>query len=588
MLEVRAVSGPVVPLSGVRAEAECTDNAAWTAAAPVLSVLIPFHRDDPRPLLAALDGQVVEPVGAVEVVVLDDGSGVPELAADVGAAVAAMAAPARFVALAANRGRAGARNELVRHARGSHLLFLDADMVPDTASFLSTYLQLVATEDPAVAFGGFSVEQAPEAPELAVHRYLTSRSDCIPAIERRRDPAKYVFTSNLLVRRQVVEAEPFDEGHAGWGWEDVEWGLRVSARWPVEHLDNPATHLGLEPVGVLAAKYRQSVPNFARLVARHRELVDRYPSFRAARVLARVPGLSVWRRLLPVLARSRGLPVPARAMALRLYRASLYADAGRPPPSPGPSRLRRLRWWVREAGLHLWDLRVRPIPAAVGVSPPLLVVSTHLDDAVLSCAQALAAHPGSTVLTVMTAQAGALAGRTPWDVACGFGPGDDVMRVRIREDLRALSLLGARPRHLGEVEGQYGVPLRPSVVDDVLAVAKELAAPDVLVPLGVDHVDHRALADALFERLDETPGVRWIAYDDLPYREQFPDVHRARLEELRDRGLTLEPIVLRGDPSPARKLAAVRSYRTQCRPLWRDVHATLATEGYWLVTSVAP
>jgi LmbE family N-acetylglucosaminyl deacetylase len=162
------------------------------------------------------------------------------------------------------------------------------------------------------------------------------------------------------------------------------------------------------------------------------------------------------------------------------------------------------------------------------------------------------------------------------------------MRIRAREDRRALSLLGARARHLGEVEGQYGVPLRPSAVDEVLAAVAELAPPDVLVPLGIDHVDHRALADAIFTRLGEAPGVRWIAYDDLPYREQFPNVHDARLDELRSRGLVLEPIVLRMDPSRARKLAAVRSYRTQCRPLWRDVPATLATEGYWLVTPTAP
>jgi LmbE family N-acetylglucosaminyl deacetylase/glycosyltransferase involved in cell wall biosynthesis len=563
---------------------ECTENEAWSPAAPALSVLVPFHRDDPRPLLTALDRQVVARPGAVEVVVLDDGSGLPDLAAGVASAVTAMAMPACFVALAANRGRAGARNELVRHARGRHVLFLDADMVPDAPDFLATYLDVVAGDGPAVAFGGFSVEQAPSDPALAVHRHLTSRSDCIPAAERRRDPAKYVFTSNLLVRRDVLETEPFDEGHAGWGWEDVEWGLRVSARWPVEHLDNTATHLGLETVDELVVKYRQSVPNFARLVERHRELVASYPSYRAARLLARVPGLSVWRRALPVAARTAALPVPLRALALRLYRSSLYADAGEPPRSGSRSLVRRARWFVREAALGLWDRRVRPIAPTPGANRPLLVVSTHLDDAVLSCARVLAAHPGSTVLTVMTAQTPALVGDTPWDLACGFRPGDDVMAVRTAEDHRALALVGARPRHLGEIEGQYGVPMPAGVVDDVLAAVAELAPAQVLVPLGIDHVDHRALADAIFARLDEAPGVRWIAYDDLPYREQFPDAHRARLHDLRDRGLRLHPTVLPLDTSSARKLAAVRSYRTQCRPLWRDVRGTLTAEGYWLVT----
>src|ERR1700732_2299673 len=67
---------------------------------------------------------------------------------------------------------------------------------------------------------------------------------------------------------------------------------------------------------------------------------------------------------------------------------------------------------------------------------PLTVISPHLDDAVLSCAQVLLAHPGSTVVTVF-------AGRPPdgrwssWDKAC-FRPGQDPMRVRQKEDRDAL------------------------------------------------------------------------------------------------------------------------------------------------------
>ena len=53
-----------------------TDNAAWAGAAPRLSVLIPFMRDDPTRLLAALDREGE----AVEMIVLDDGSGDPALA----------------------------------------------------------------------------------------------------------------------------------------------------------------------------------------------------------------------------------------------------------------------------------------------------------------------------------------------------------------------------------------------------------------------------------------------------------------------------------------------------------------------------
>ena len=44
------------------------DNPAWAHAAPALSVLIPFLRDDPSPLLAALSAQAARLGGRVEVV----------------------------------------------------------------------------------------------------------------------------------------------------------------------------------------------------------------------------------------------------------------------------------------------------------------------------------------------------------------------------------------------------------------------------------------------------------------------------------------------------------------------------------------
>ena len=99
--------------------------------------------------------------------------------------------------------------------------------------------------------------------------------------ERARAPEKYVYTSNLLVRRDVFEAEAFDGAFTGWGWEDVEWAMRVSRRWPVLHIDNPATHMGLDTVEQLAGKYEQSAGNFARVVARHPDVVSTYPSYRS-------------------------------------------------------------------------------------------------------------------------------------------------------------------------------------------------------------------------------------------------------------------------------------------------------------------
>jgi len=306
---------------------ELHDNAAWTVARPALSVLIPFLRDDPTDLLARLESEALRLTGMVEVIVLDDGTGDAALTRRLTSQIDAMALPVRLISLPANEGRAIGRNRLAGSARGGSLLFLDSDMRPDHARFLSDWAALVADSDPAVAFGGFSLLQAPTDARFQVHRAMAAKSECVPQAERAKQPEKYVYTSNLLVRRDVFEAEAFDPGFTGWGWEDVEWAMRVARRFEVVHIDNPATHMGLDTVAALAGKYEQSAPNFGRMVQRHPEVVAAYPSYRAARLLKRLPGLPLLRRAVRRGADAAWLPVAARAFSLRLYRAAVYADA---------------------------------------------------------------------------------------------------------------------------------------------------------------------------------------------------------------------------------------------------------------------
>lgn len=303
------------------------DNPAWVTAEPVLSVLIPFLRDDPEALIRQLNQEQTALAGRVELILLDDGTGDAALTDRLRAVLDALAVPARLITLAANEGRARGRNRLTQAARGRAYLFLDSDMNPDTPHFLRTWADLVMTDDPPVVFGGFSLDQAPIDARFAVHRALSGASECVPAATRALTPEKYVYTSNLLIRRDVFEAEAFDPAFSGWGWEDVEWAMRVSRRFPVRHIDNPATHMGLDTVKDLARKFDQGAGNFARVVALHPDIVRTYPSYRAARALKRLPGLPLVRPLIRQAARAGILPVRVRAFALRLYRAAVYAQA---------------------------------------------------------------------------------------------------------------------------------------------------------------------------------------------------------------------------------------------------------------------
>jgi glycosyltransferase involved in cell wall biosynthesis len=296
-------------------------NAAFELARPDLSVLIPFYKESPLELLKALTSRDPH---AVEIILLDDGSARPDITAEVAAFIIASPLACELITLSENEGRARGRNRLTTAARGETFLFLDSDMLPDEAGFLDRWLDM-AREKPAVVFGGFSLLQAPRDGRFAVHRQMAGHGDCLPASERRKQPEKYVFTSNLLVRRDVFDIEGFDPDFTGWGWEDVEWAMRVASRFGVGHIDNTATHMGLDTAETLARKYEQSAANFARVVAKHPDVVSQYPSYKVAKLLKKLPLRGVLRGVAKSLA-LMPLPTALRARLLRLYRAALYAE----------------------------------------------------------------------------------------------------------------------------------------------------------------------------------------------------------------------------------------------------------------------
>lgn len=141
----------------------------------------------------------------------------------------------------------------------------------------------------------------------------------------------------------------------------------------------------------------------------------------------------------------------------------------------------------------------------------LLVISPHLDDAVFSVGQTLAAHQGSTVATIFTT-------------------GTDYDRRKGEDDLACWDL-GARPAHLGGPDTGEGV-LPTDLEAAVVALVLEVQPERVLVPLGIYHPDHVAVADAL-------RPIATHVYEELPYRVWWPGFTEHRLRPLRNRGARL-------------------------------------------------
>jgi LmbE family N-acetylglucosaminyl deacetylase len=230
----------------------------------------------------------------------------------------------------------------------------------------------------------------------------------------------------------------------------------------------------------------------------------------------------------------------------------------------------------------------------------IVIVSPHLDDAVLGCSSLMAAHPGVTVVTVF-------AGRPPeyptpmerWDAICGFEPGDEVHVARRAEDQAALRVLDATPVWLDFVEHSY-LERRDWVQPDAIVgrlrdTLVELSPTAAFAPFGLGNPDHDCTHDAAMltrAEMGAAGGPAWFCYEDAGYKH-IPGLLAWRVARLMRSGLWPTPAAVPVEPDYARKAEAVACYPSQLRALeaeWQ-ISAKLdapAPEQFWRLAPAPP
>lgn len=220
---------------------------------------------------------------------------------------------------------------------------------------------------------------------------------------------------------------------------------------------------------------------------------------------------------------------------------------------------------------------------AVRVDPgaPKLVLSPHLDDAVLDCWSLLAGSGALNVVNVFTGTP-APGTTTLWDTITGAGDSAQRVRERIAEDAVALALAGREAQNLPHLDSQYrtasSAPGLAALDAGVAALAP--SASRVYVPAAIGaHPDHRLTRR--YGRMLLRSGMPVTLYADLPYcvlhgwphwvdgrpleTERNVDAFwRSFLDEVPEMPALRSGHVERlADDAAASKLEAMRAYRTQ-------------------------
>jgi LmbE family N-acetylglucosaminyl deacetylase len=237
------------------------------------------------------------------------------------------------------------------------------------------------------------------------------------------------------------------------------------------------------------------------------------------------------------------------------------------------------RW--RELRRDRADARFEPLLRREE-GPPLLL-SPHLDDAVLDCWSVLSDASPPRVVNVFAGVPAAGATVPPWDRITGATDSAARVRERREEDAGALARAGVEATYLPLLDAQYrppGEPLEPGDLDRALAAQLGGGTAHVLAPAAIGgHPDHALVRR--YARLLLRRGFAVTLYADLPYcvmhgwpawvdgREPQPNrdidafwsLFLAPVPELPP--LRSAHVVRLDDAAAAAKLAALRCYETQ-------------------------
>ena len=251
-----------------------------------------------------------------------------------------------------------------------------------------------------------------------------------------------------------------------------------------------------------------------------------------------------------------------------------------------------------------------PLRSALTAGARCLVLSPHLDDAVLSCGallRELAPRCEITVLTLFTEATDGPHGRAARSFLrqCAHPDAATLFRARRDEDRAVVEALGARPEHLGLTDALFRRRELPTALAPVARLVPELAhryptfrfdiargrvsrgdrglradlaariaarageADLLLCPLGVGrHVDHLLTRDL---------GLAWpgevVWFSDFPYAlEHSPDPAFVRRADLRPWSF---------DGGFETKESLVRGYTTQVDALFPSGVIPRLAETYW-------
>ena len=226
----------------------------------MLSVLIPTYNYNTFDLVRELKNQIIKLNFDFEILVLDDASTNEEI---INKNQKINTIPnCRFSINAKNLGRSLNINKLVGLSKFENLLIMDCDTFPKDILFINRYYDLIKSSDVKVVFGGIDYQEEKPKDDKMLRWIYGKKREQISLETRLKNPYHHVLTSNLLIKKSVIESFPFPDYITTYGYEDLIFVKNLKENnIPINHIDNSSIHLNLEKSIVFIEKTKVSLNN---------------------------------------------------------------------------------------------------------------------------------------------------------------------------------------------------------------------------------------------------------------------------------------------------------------------------------------
>jgi glycosyltransferase involved in cell wall biosynthesis len=228
----------------------------------MLSILIPTYNFNVYPLVTELKNQADNLGITFEILVQDDASkNFLEENREIN-----LLQHCSYTLNHTNLGRGNNINLLNNQAKFDYVLIMEADAFPEKKTYLNDLIAAINKET-KVLFGGVTYpDQEPEKDKLLRWKYGNER-ESVSLFERLRNPYHFVFTWNLLLKKEILSKHHFPYNVKDYGYEDVVFIKQLKEnKIPIQHIENRLVHFNSETSLTFIEKTEKAVTTLHQLI----------------------------------------------------------------------------------------------------------------------------------------------------------------------------------------------------------------------------------------------------------------------------------------------------------------------------------